>query len=52
MIDILDLDWQQARGWTLARVLQNALWDVGRFGETTLAPSHRWIAESLLSRKG
>ncbi|MCW2804080.1 MAG: Aminoglycoside/hydroxyurea antibiotic resistance kinase [Propionibacteriaceae bacterium] len=52
MIDILDLDWQRARAWTLARVLQNALWDVGRFGETTLAPSHRWIAESLLRRRG
>lgn len=52
MVDTLGLSWERARVWTLARVLQNAVWDLGRFSETALHPSHRCIVESLLSRGG
>ncbi|GAA2108564.1 aminoglycoside phosphotransferase family protein [Microlunatus panaciterrae] len=50
MTDITGLDRSRARAWTLARVLQNALWDLGKFGETAVQPSHRAIAQSLLGR--
>jgi streptomycin 6-kinase len=48
MTEIMGLDRTSATVWTLARVLQNALWDVGKFADTALEPSHRAIAESLL----
>ncbi len=50
MIDGQGLDGERAAVWTLARVLQNALWDLGKLGETRLNPAHRVIAEALLSR--
>jgi streptomycin 6-kinase len=50
MIDVQGLDGERAAVWTLARVLQNALWDLGKLGETRLNPAHRVIAEALLSR--
>jgi streptomycin 6-kinase len=50
MTDILGLDRSRAQAWTLGRVLQNALWDVGSFGQAAIHPVHRAIAESLLSR--
>jgi streptomycin 6-kinase len=50
MIDVQGLDGERAAVWTLARVLQNALWDLAKLGETRLNPAHRVIAEALLSR--
>lgn len=50
MSDILGLEWDRARVWTLARVLQDALWDVGKFNQPAIRPSHRLIAQALLSR--
>ncbi|MFF1909279.1 aminoglycoside phosphotransferase family protein [Kitasatospora sp. NPDC058218] len=49
MTDILALDRARATSWTLARVLQNALWDV-EDGETVVAPTQRAVAEALLTR--
>lgn len=51
MTDACALDRKRAAVWTLGRVLQNALWDVGRFGETGIGPSQRAIAEALLARR-
>jgi streptomycin 6-kinase len=50
MIEVQGLDAERAAAWTLARVLQNALWDLGRLGQTRLNPAHRGVAEGLLSR--
>ena len=50
LVDVLGLEWRRAQIWTLARVLQNAVWDLGQYGQTTIEPSHRAIAEALLSR--
>lgn len=50
MTEVIGLDRERASGWTLARVLQNALWDVGAFGESQVNPAHRAIAEALLTR--
>lgn len=49
MTDVLALDRARATSWTLARVLQNALWDV-EDGETVVAPTQRAVAEALLAR--
>ena len=38
----------RARAWTLGRVLQNAVWEVGD-GERELAPDHAEIARRLLA---
>jgi streptomycin 6-kinase len=48
MTDVCALDRERSAVWTLGRVLQNALWDVGRFGEAGIRPSQRAIAEALL----
>lgn len=48
MTEVLGLDRERARGWTLARVLQNALWDV-EDGETALDPVQTAIARALLT---
>ncbi|GHH29887.1 aminoglycoside phosphotransferase family protein [Streptomyces lanatus] len=45
----LALDRARATGWTLGRLLQNALWDV-EDGEHALAPSALGISEALLGR--
>jgi streptomycin 6-kinase len=50
MIEVQGLDGERAAVWTLARVLQNAVWDMGRLGQARLNPAHRRIAEALLSR--
>lgn len=50
MTEVLGLDRQRAQGWTLGRVLENALWDLQRFGQTALQPEHRAIAEILDGR--
>ncbi|MGW2089421.1 aminoglycoside phosphotransferase family protein [Streptomyces sp. NPDC001880] len=49
LTEVLDLNRQQATGWTLGRVLQNALWDI-EDGKTALEPSQVAIATAVLSR--
>ncbi|MFJ4369277.1 aminoglycoside phosphotransferase family protein [Streptomyces chartreusis] len=49
LTSVLDLDRARATGWTLGRLLQNALWDV-EDGETALDPSAAAISEALLNR--
>jgi streptomycin 6-kinase len=50
LTEVLGLDRQRATGWTLGRVLQNALWDI-EDGETALAPAQITIATALLHRQ-
>jgi streptomycin 6-kinase len=50
MTEVLGLDRSRAAGWTLGRVLQVAVWDLVRFNEGHIWPSHRTIAEVLLDR--
>ncbi|MFJ4877261.1 aminoglycoside phosphotransferase family protein [Streptomyces sp. NPDC088745] len=49
LTDVLGLDRARATGWTMGRLLQNALWDIDD-GETRLAPSSLAIADSLPTR--
>lgn len=49
LTDTLGLDRARAAGWTLGRLLQNALWDI-EDGEQRLAPSAVVIAEALRMR--
>ncbi|CAL9334717.1 hypothetical protein SUDANB58_00142 [Streptomyces sp. enrichment culture] len=49
LTEVLGLDRARATGWTLGRLLQNALWDIDD-GETALAPSSVAITQSLLNR--
>lgn len=49
LTEVLGLDRARATGWTLGRLLQNALWDIDD-GATALASSSVAIAESLLNR--
>ncbi|MFI2115355.1 aminoglycoside phosphotransferase family protein [Streptomyces rubiginosohelvolus] len=49
LTDTLGLDRARAAGWTLGRLLQNALWDI-EDGEPRLAPSGVVIAEALRHR--
>ncbi|MFJ8587285.1 aminoglycoside phosphotransferase family protein [Streptomyces sp. NPDC093595] len=49
LTEVLGLDRARATGWTLGRLLQNALWDIDD-GATALASSSVAIAESLLHR--
>ncbi len=51
LVDILGLDRSRAVCWTLARVLQNALWDV-EDGATALDPAQVAIAEALAGEAG
>ncbi len=46
LTEALGLDRQRAAGWTLARLLQNTLWDI-KDGRTTIAPSQTAVAEAL-----
>jgi streptomycin 6-kinase len=48
MTEVLGLDRAHAAGWTLGRVLQNAVWDLVRFNEGHIYPEHRTIAEVLI----
>ncbi|MFK4037101.1 aminoglycoside phosphotransferase family protein [Nonomuraea wenchangensis] len=50
LTEVLGLDRGRATGWTLGRVLQNALWDV-EDGKATLEPAQVAIAAALLSRR-
>ncbi|MFB6873053.1 aminoglycoside phosphotransferase family protein [Streptomyces sp. NPDC056323] len=49
LTEVLGLDRQRATGWTLGRVLQNALWDI-EDGERALDPVQVAIADALLTR--
>ncbi|WP_052847748.1 aminoglycoside phosphotransferase family protein [Streptomyces avicenniae] len=49
LTEALGLDRDRATGWTLGRLLQNALWDV-EDGETALAPPAVALAEALTDR--
>jgi streptomycin 6-kinase len=51
MTELLGLDRPRAAAWTLARVLQNACWDLGSLGAGRIEPAHRVIAEVLLLRR-
>lgn len=51
MTEVLGLDQHRAAAWTLARVLQNAVWDLVRFKEGYLDSSHRAIAEVLIKAR-
>ena len=47
MTEVVGLDRQSAAGWTLGRVLQNAVWTV-ESGDTRLHPIHAAVARALL----
>lgn len=49
LTEVLDLDRQRAIGWTLGRILQNALWEI-EGGKTALASNQIAIADALLRR--
>ncbi|GIH89930.1 aminoglycoside phosphotransferase family protein [Planobispora siamensis] len=51
LTETLGIDRGPAVGWTLGRVLQNALWDI-EDGKTTLGPAQVAIATALLLRRG
>jgi streptomycin 6-kinase len=51
MTDVLELDRSRAATWTLGRVLQVAVWDLVRFNEGHIYPSHRTIAEILIDAR-
>jgi streptomycin 6-kinase len=48
MTEILGLDRQRARGWTLGRVLQNALWEIDNSDTTWHTDPDRAVAYALL----
>ncbi|MEU4575186.1 aminoglycoside phosphotransferase family protein [Nonomuraea sp. NPDC023979] len=50
LTEALGLDRNRAVGWTLGRVLQNALWDI-EDGKPTLEPAQVAIATTLLHRR-
>ncbi|KJY30076.1 aminoglycoside phosphotransferase family protein [Streptomyces sp. NRRL S-495] len=51
LTDRLALDRPRATRWTLARVLQNVLWDIAD-GESVIDGTHRTIAEALSASRG
>lgn len=52
MTDILGLDRKRANAWTLARILQNALWDVEHDDTVWHTEADRAIAQTLLDTAG
>ncbi|MFI7639894.1 aminoglycoside phosphotransferase family protein [Nonomuraea sp. NPDC049400] len=50
LTEVLGLDRRRAVGWTLGRVLQNALWDI-EDAKATLEPAQVAIATALLRRR-
>ncbi|MDT0441937.1 aminoglycoside phosphotransferase family protein [Streptomyces johnsoniae] len=50
MTEALSLDRDRAKGWTLARVLQNGLWSI-EDGDPTLPPDQTTIATTLLTHR-
>ena len=51
MTEVMALDRSRAATWTLARVLQNAVWDLVRFNEPHIQSSQRTIAEILIDKR-
>lgn len=51
MCELLGLDRARSAGWTIARVLQNALWDLGKFEEPHIDKSHLLIMAALLEHR-
>jgi streptomycin 6-kinase len=51
MTEVMALDRSRAAAWTLGRVLQIAVWDLVRFREGRIWPSHRTIAEVLIEAR-
>jgi streptomycin 6-kinase len=51
MTEVMALDRSRAAAWTLGRVLQVAVWDLVRFREGRIWPSHRTIAEVLIDTR-
>ncbi|MFC6884519.1 aminoglycoside phosphotransferase family protein [Actinomadura yumaensis] len=49
LTETVGLDRQRAAGWTLARVLQNTLWDI-EDGKTTLDPAQTALTTAILHR--
>ncbi|GGS04043.1 hydroxyurea phosphotransferase [Streptomyces humidus] len=49
LTEALGLDRRRAAGWTMARLLQNTLWDV-QDGRTAIDPSQTAVAEALARR--
>ncbi|WP_049573191.1 aminoglycoside phosphotransferase family protein [Streptomyces sp. SBT349] len=52
MTEVTGLDRRRAAGWTLARVLQNALWDIENEDTNPHTEFDRAIAETLLDHRG
>jgi streptomycin 6-kinase len=50
LTETLALDRQRATGWTLGRILENALWDIGA-GKPALGPNQIAIAQALLRHR-
>ncbi|HVX44058.1 MAG TPA: aminoglycoside phosphotransferase family protein [Mycobacteriales bacterium] len=50
LTEVVGLDRRRATGWTLGRILQNALWDIGA-GASALDPAQVLIAGALLHRR-
>lgn len=51
MTEVMALDRSRAATWTLARVLQNAVWDLVRFNEPHIQSSQRAIADILIDKR-
>ncbi|MFE3249272.1 aminoglycoside phosphotransferase family protein [Streptomyces sp. NPDC059209] len=51
MTEVMGLDRERARAWTLGRVLQSCLWDIGD-GERGLSPVHLAVGRALRERRG
>ena len=51
MTEVLGLERPRAAAWSLGRVLQVAVWDLVRFREGRIWPSHRTIAEVLIASR-
>ncbi|MET8872815.1 hypothetical protein [Nocardia sp. NPDC004604] len=49
MTDVLELDRERAKAWTLGRVLQDSLWEIQ--DSRPLVPDHLEVARQLLSGK-
>ncbi|CAA9308832.1 MAG: Aminoglycoside 6-phosphotransferase, putative, partial [uncultured Friedmanniella sp.] len=50
MTEVMGLDRPRAAAWTLARVLQDACWDLTSERSRRVSPPHRAVAEALLGR--
>lgn len=51
MTEVMGLDRERAAAWTLARVLEDACWDLTSGRSATLSRTHRAVAEALLGAR-